>query len=566
MFGVLLVPFPFYLRLMFFHLFQVEHYDAMYTAVEPLGLQSRTVIRHLGIAQNVVFPLHYTCLVVYIVSAVCLGVFFKRDPARFTNYIVGITGDLKHIEKFQCVKLFALHIAMPFQKFGCVVGLPFALIYWPVAFPVLLVISVVYCVPTFYLCCRVFRSETLAFVERLETEKANKTYQAINKNKEPYLINDNKDYVTPIPPMNWRGIHDVREYSLRARVVIGVILLLCLLSILMLYAECFRFLIELATLTVMGAMINFSTAGKFFMVTVFVYFYSVQVFHNVTAKYQTLANELFDNFKSHLEAAVVPVVNLKGSEQKSVAFKFFSKQQLDDLTKTREANRLEDPVCCDEPRDPNVDRLIIHRDGNLHWSLYNLVFFVDKDDIPRIPKALFDKIASKKLRGAPGPVYKNLFVAFKQLSYMIVFLFFVVVVVFAFGDAYSVSSPNQLLLTVVGGLVPFVFFKILKPPAVKLDLDSYAFKGSVHNIIEDFCLAWPMDDIAFTFDEAAINARANEIVGDNANDEAGAHGSHCKIVLTGVHIEHNTNKDSVTIDVECDGTTQVPIAYKFEDV
>ena len=169
--------------------------------------------------------------------------------------------------------------------------------------------------------------------------------------------------------MNKDGRNDVRQYSLRSRIVIGVLLTACLFSILVLYADCFRFVIELAALTIMGAMLNFSSAGKIFMVAVFVYLYSVQVFSNVTAKYQTLANELFDNFKSHFESVVTPVVNLKGSEQPNIAFKFFSKEELEELAETRATNNAEDPLQNESETTattPNTDRLIIHPDGNLY--------------------------------------------------------------------------------------------------------------------------------------------------------------------------------------------------------
>ena len=83
--------------------------------------------------------------------------------------------------------------------------------------------------------------------------------------------------------------------------------------------------------------------------------------------------------------------------------------------------------------------------------------FLDKLDTPYTPEKFFKDSIMLDYYGAPGPIYISMIAAFWSFGYILLFLFFVFIVVMAFGDAYSVSSTNQLLATVAGGFIPFLF-------------------------------------------------------------------------------------------------------------
>lgn len=85
--------------------------------------------------------------------------------------------------------------------------------------------------------------------------------------------------------------------------------------------------------------------------------------------------------------------------------------------------------------------------------------------------------------------------ATKQLMYMIVFLAFVIAVVMIFGDAYKVSTTNQMLMTLAGGYLPFVVRFVMAPTKDEIYLNTYSFEGKVHNIIRNYNQVWPVFDL-----------------------------------------------------------------------
>jgi predicted permease len=86
-----------------------------------------------------------------------------------------------------------------------------------------------------------------------------------------------------------------------------------------------------------------------------------------------------------------------------------------------------------------------------------MLLFLDRNDTPYTPEKFFTEVILLRCCGAPGPVYSQFIHAAWSFARILLFLFFVFVVVMAFGDAYSVSTTNQLLATVVGGFIPFLF-------------------------------------------------------------------------------------------------------------
>ena len=80
---------------------------------------------------------------------------------------------------------------------------------------------------------------------------------------------------------------------------------------------------------------------------------------------------------------------------------------------------------------------------------------------------------------------------------MFLFLWFVVIIVMAFGDAYKITTSNQLLLTLAGGLLPFIFKEVLKPSNPNMDLNSYTIDGKIHEIIQEYHQTWPVAELAF---------------------------------------------------------------------
>lgn len=93
----------------------------------------------------------------------------------------------------------------------------------------------------------------------------------------------------------------------------------------------------------------------------------------------------------------------------------------------------------------------------LQWKTFGMLVFLDMKDTPLTPEKFFYKTIALNYFGCPGPIYRNVCSAVWDFLKIVLFLMFVFVVVMALGDAYQISTTNQLLATVVGSFVPFIF-------------------------------------------------------------------------------------------------------------
>jgi predicted membrane channel-forming protein YqfA (hemolysin III family) len=74
--------------------------------------------------------------------------------------------------------------------------------------------------------------------------------------------------------------------------------------------------------------------------------------------------------------------------------------------------------------------------------------------------------------GVPGPLIYNIVRATWRFLCICLFLLFVVLIVLAFGDNYKISGTNQMLATLAGGFLPWVFRNILFKSKDALSLDT----------------------------------------------------------------------------------------------
>jgi len=74
-----------------------------------------------------------------------------------------------------------------------------------------------------------------------------------------------------------------------------------------------------------------------------------------------------------------------------------------------------------------------------HWLINDLVLFIDNEDMPRIPRKLFEDVCRIRVAGVPGPIYRGHLDAMKHFLKIVIFIFFVFVVIMSFGRVYQVA-------------------------------------------------------------------------------------------------------------------------------
>ncbi|GFO23165.1 hypothetical protein PoB_004967000 [Plakobranchus ocellatus] len=131
------------------------------------------------------------------------------------------------------------------------------------------------------------------------------------------------------------------------------------------------------------------------------------------------------------------------------------------------------------------------------WTTRGLLVFLDRYDTPYTPEKFFFETIDLNYFGCPGPIYTNVLAAIWEFLKIVLFLLFIFIVVMAFGDAYQVSTTNQLLATVVGGFVPFLFRYIFVSDAGVggVDTQSIQFITEFHRAINNYVQSWAVFDI-----------------------------------------------------------------------
>ena len=549
---ILAIPIPYYIRLAMYYHYEADEITLRKEVADALDLD----MHYDHNLFQYVSPTHGGMVVLYIfyfLTFALLGCFRAADKNKFDSCVRGSLQDLRSISRIECFRLGLAHLLLPLEKFG-LCGLLLGAIYWPIVLPLCVIVAICYCVPTLYLMGRFLIPKrpswlaTLPYPSPHRLKNRRKELSILSNGTssvESALLLDNispRDVKTPDSPSRIReprrccGSCDKSSVGHKAvDLLVGLLCILLMICVLVIFAECFGFAVEMCVLTMMGIIVNASSAARYAMLVFWIMMYSSNCYNGVYKQYLKLNSKLFDFIKTKLNEDVQAVTRYREDKQQNTAFKYFTTQEMDDEQRKEQGYELYStpggsPAKTPAPVQPTVtteiglggapsngnDRTngqpktgmttranrgtadnIEFQNDRLHWVMHGLVFFVDKKDVPRIPREFFRRICDIQAPGCPGPVYASLAHATRQLSYMIIFLVFVVLVVMSFGDFYGVSSTNQMLLTLASGFLPFVVRFVLTPSGKDLDLNTYSFTGKIHNIIRSYQESWPVYDLSF---------------------------------------------------------------------
>lgn len=487
---IIFIPFPFYLRVILYEVFEAEEVAMRHNIVESQGLELKydhSLLHYFGTA-NYFFILIY---VVYFITAFFCGILFNQKY-KFGHFLQKVIDDTENIEAMEGIRLMVAHFVLPFEKFGCC-GLIVGIFYWPIMLAVSLLITVFYIIPTIYLTFRFLIPERPSCFKRwpfgksVSKRRKEGRIPAKAKNLEEYFLLEDISFTEPqinLAPRRAAG----RMYTL----CLGICCVILMYTILLMYAECFGYIVETLVFTLMGTVVNASIASRYFMLIFWILMYSHNCFKTTYEEYLQLNGKIFDYINQKLGGSIKEVTRMREDKQRNTAFKYICKEDL------KEEAAVEADLIGEHVEVPKVeDSLEVNQEGELTWVTKNLVMFVDKKDIPKIPRDLFYDLTEVEAPGCPGPIYTGLMRAFKRLSYMVIFLLFVTAIVMSFGNMYKVSSTSQMLLTLAGGFVPFVVRFVLTPVGKGGDLNTYSFEGKIHEHIMKFQQNWTPYDLKF---------------------------------------------------------------------
>ncbi|GFS22117.1 hypothetical protein ElyMa_001609300 [Elysia marginata] len=266
--------------------------------------------------------------------------------------------------------------------------------------------------------------------------------------------------------------------NLSVRLLINLFIFMCPdKSVTLMLMETISFFVELLVYTFMGVIVNAGTILQYVTVLFLLFLYSKNTFSRVTNLYQAYHAVIHQELLAMIKEEIDEVAKQEATDQENTAF-------------------IVQGVAASNMRK-HVAPCIRIKEHQPQWLTQGLLVFLDKYDTPYTPEKFFFNTIDLNYFGCPGPIYTNVLAAVWEFLKIVLFLLFIFIVVMAFGDAYQVSTTNQLLATVVGGFVPFLFRYIFVSDAGVggIDTQSIQFITEFHRAINNYTQGWNVFDI-----------------------------------------------------------------------
>ncbi|XP_055998880.1 uncharacterized protein LOC130047581 [Ostrea edulis] len=350
----------------------------------------------------------------------------------------------------------------PFKEYGVfaffIVG-----IYWLFVLPVIIIGLAFYCVPTLNIVLRLLCHLIIVVFPN---------FKFVSRLKEKISVVGllRRETIARLSTKSSGGFRTVQLVTI-------LLSILALMSCVILVVEVIVFFVEMIVYTLIGVILNASQTLKYISLFFMLSLYARDCFGSVTQKYQAFNQAIHKALLGRAKEQVDKVAWQTEDRQPNTAFQ----------------------ISVDDHNDQVIlmDSFPHMCSGVLKWSVPRVLLFLDNRDKPYITRTFFFKSAYIDHVGCPGSLYKNLVSALRQFLTIIIFLLFVIIVVMAFGNDYSVSGVNQMLATLAGGFLPWVFRNVLfKPPAdVEVDTSSLSFQNLFDNVIKNYRQNWPVADI-----------------------------------------------------------------------
>lgn len=519
---VFFVPFPFYIRLVVYYMWENPEIMDRHEAASNLELMVYYNFRLIQFLTPT-HPIYLTVYMLYFLTGFTIAYFSGTDTkTQFQQGIMDAFQDMKDLSMLKAFEMLISNCLWPFKQYG-IFGLFIGVILWPLLLPVSTLACSIYCIPLIFVSCRIVLHTFSGDVEnRRERYKPNP--QTLHADQVLKRVNS----------QNRRAARDTIFYCspnfkrFLLNSFLSIMTIATLYSAMLVVAEIITFVAEIMCFTMMGIIVNAANVLKYGTLLFLVVIYSIDCYSNVNKKYLKLNKAIFSEIKYRLGKDIEQYTQLPSHIQENRGFKA---AEASDQAEYESIDNV-----CDEPP--------------FHWEINDLILFIDKDDTPRIPKKLFEDVCQINSAGAPGPVYRSLMYATRKFLVIILFLVFVFIVVLSFGESYKMSSTNQMLATMAGGFMPFMFRNIFKPGKAEVETQLLSFKSKLEEIIKNFCQNWPMYEFVFDIEEEPKSDEEKE-EDDNEKNEDGKFKDSCECIcscavqnlnVVNEHDENNRNK------------------------
>ena len=479
---VLVAPFPFYIRLILYYIFEHPEIMQRREATERVGLSVWYDYRILQFLTPT-HPIMIAIYVIYFSSGLALAYLsLSVKKSKFQEVLLDSIRDLYEMSFLSAMAMLVKNFLWPFKKLG-LFGVFFGLFYWPLVMPISIIACCFYCVPLVFLITRLMM-HSLGITPKRDVSMDRPLPGQMDRQLSGMQVFEADELINTVSGNHVQKFRFVKhaQRMCNPRSILNIFLasvcVITILAIMVMFAEVVLFILQVCVFTMMGIIVNAGKVLKYGSLIFLVVLYSYDCYNNVYIQYLKLNKALFSEIKHRIKD-ISEVTSLPSYLQENRGFK------------AAEASEQADYESTDD----------LSKEQKNTWIINDLILFIDNDDNPRIPKKLFEETCEIRVPGSPGPVYRNLLYATGKFCVIITFIVFVFIVVLMFGDVYKVSSTNQMLATMAGGFVPMVFSNVLKPATPPTELGSVTFKAKLEEIIINFWQPWPMFDFPMEIEE-----------------------------------------------------------------
>ncbi|KAK6177354.1 hypothetical protein SNE40_015472 [Patella caerulea] len=462
---IVLLAVPWILRILIYTSFEHDSITQRREVAHAMGLKTpfeRSFTLHLT-------PFHGIFLICYIILAVdslVYGALTKAFQEKFKMVLRDCFRDMKEKSKLG-VCSWAMDLALvPFDSLG-ILGFILVVPFWIILSPLFSVVFIFYFIPTINLTMRLL-IQLFIFLCPLSFTMRCKIFKARSEPmNEKLLLNKLSEQEN----FRQKGDLSKTELFLQFVVILGVII--SFWSLTFLAMECISFFVEVGVYTLIGIIINADVTVRYISVIFLLVLYVRDCFGKVYKKYLNFYKVITSHILEHEKDKITDTAQADAMCQENTVFR----------------------VECENNSKPDIYLMV--RDGIIKWQTSGFLVFLDQEDTPYFSEKFFFEAVEMKYHGCPGPLYRNIFGTFLEFFKLILFLSFFVIVVMAFGDVYNISSTNQMLATVAGGLMPVIFRHVFagKGTDPTLNTDSVQFQAEFNATLRRFQQSWPVYDI-----------------------------------------------------------------------
>ncbi|KAK6177352.1 hypothetical protein SNE40_015470 [Patella caerulea] len=414
-------------------------------------------------------PFHGIFLVCYIVLALdslVYGVVTEAVQEKFKMVLRDCLRDMKEKSKLG-VCSWAMNLALvPFDTLG-ILGFLLVVPFWIILSPLFSVVFIFYFVPTINLTLRLLIQLFIflcpdSFTMRFKIMKAKS--QPMNEKLRLNKLGQEE---------NFRKKDGLSKVDIVVQFFAIIVVIISFWSLTLLAMECISFFVEVGVYTLIGIIINAGVTVRYISVIFLLTFYVRDTFGKLYKKYLNFYKVITSHILEHEKDKITDTAQADAMSQENTVFR----------------------VECENNSKPDIYLMV--RDGIIKWQTSGFLVFLDQEDTPYFSEKFFFEAIEMKYHGCPGPLYRNVFRTFVEFSKIILFLAFFIVVIMAFGDVYNISSTNQMLATVAGGLMPIVFRHVFanKGTDPNFNANSVQFQAEFNAALRRFQQSWPVYDI-----------------------------------------------------------------------